>query len=73
MNTVKERVSIATFFRPRMDAEIGPAPSLITPETPALFRRIMVAEHLKGYLKSKLKGKAYLDAMRVRHEEPSKT
>ncbi|KAI6705621.1 hypothetical protein NL676_008583 [Syzygium grande] len=51
VNAVKERVSIATFFSPRMDAEIGPTPSLITPETPALFRRITVAEHLKGYLK----------------------
>ncbi|KAF8029371.1 hypothetical protein BT93_E1923 [Corymbia citriodora subsp. variegata] len=69
VNAVKERVSIATFFSPRMDAEMGPAPSLITPETPPLFRRITVAEHLRGYLTSKLQGKAYLDAMRVQHGE----
>ncbi|KAL3739738.1 hypothetical protein ACJRO7_021069 [Eucalyptus globulus] len=69
VNAVKERVSMATFFSPRMDAEIGPAPSLITSKTPALFRRITVAEHLRGYLTSKLQGKAYLDAMRVQHEE----
>ncbi|XP_010057211.2 protein SRG1 [Eucalyptus grandis] len=73
VNAVKERVSIATFFSPRMDAEIGPMQSLIAPETPALFRRITVAEHLKGYLTSELQGKAYLDAMRIRHEEASKS
>ncbi|XP_056175912.1 protein SRG1-like [Syzygium oleosum] len=73
VNAVKERISIATFFSPRIDAKIGPTPSLITPETPALFRRTTVAEHLKGYLTSELKGKAHLDAMRVRHEEPSKS
>ncbi|KAF8029098.1 hypothetical protein BT93_E1692 [Corymbia citriodora subsp. variegata] len=70
VNAVKERISIATFFHPRIDVEIGPAPSLITPETPAMFRRITVAEHLKGYRSRELNGKAYLDAMRVRHEEP---
>ncbi|XP_010057213.2 protein SRG1-like isoform X1 [Eucalyptus grandis] len=69
VNAVKERISIATFFSPRMDAEIGPASSLITSETPAMFRRITAAEHLKGYLSRELNGKAYLDAMRVQNNE----
>ncbi|KAI6705624.1 hypothetical protein NL676_008586 [Syzygium grande] len=40
VNAVKERISTATSFSPRIDAEIGQTPSLITPETPAMFRRI---------------------------------
>ncbi|XP_056175929.1 protein SRG1-like [Syzygium oleosum] len=69
VNAVKERISTASFFSPRIDAEIGRTPSLITPETPAMFRRITVAEYLNGYLSRELNGKAYLDAMRVRHNE----
>ncbi|PKI69090.1 hypothetical protein CRG98_010559 [Punica granatum] len=51
VNALKERISMATFYSPNMDAEIGPAPSLVTPESPALFRRISVVEHLKGFLR----------------------
>ncbi|PKI69083.1 hypothetical protein CRG98_010552 [Punica granatum] len=65
VNALKERISVATFYSPNMDAEIGPAPSLVTPDSPALFRRISVAEHLKGYFSGELRGKAYLDTMRI--------
>lgn len=48
MNQEKERLSIATFYSPKLDGEMGPAPSLITPERPALFKRIGVADYFKG-------------------------
>nr|POE91256.1 protein srg1 [Quercus suber] len=35
VNSAKERLSMATFYSPRPEADIGPAPSLITPESPA--------------------------------------
>ncbi|KAI8525758.1 hypothetical protein RHMOL_Rhmol13G0254900 [Rhododendron molle] len=68
VNSRKERLSIATFYDPGFDGEIGPAPSLITPQTPALFRRIGVAEYFKGYFAQKLDGKSYLDAMRIENQ-----
>ncbi|KAI7755238.1 hypothetical protein M8C21_000289, partial [Ambrosia artemisiifolia] len=40
VNAEKERISIATFISPNLGMEIGPALSLITPETPAKFTRI---------------------------------
>ncbi|KAG5517117.1 hypothetical protein RHGRI_037768 [Rhododendron griersonianum] len=65
VNSMKERLSIGTFYSPRVDGEMGPAPSLITPQTPALFRRIRVAEYVKDYFARKLDGKSNLDAMRI--------
>ncbi|GMJ07546.1 SENESCENCE-RELATED GENE 1, senescence-related gene 1 [Hibiscus trionum] len=69
VNSVKERVSVATFYSPKLDGEMGPAPSLITPQTPPLFRRIGVADYFKGYFSRELRGKSYLDVLRVQDEE----
>ncbi|PIA30037.1 hypothetical protein AQUCO_05700026v1 [Aquilegia coerulea] len=65
VNKLKERLSIATFYYPRFDSEIGPAHSLVTEKNPALFRRIIVKDYLKGLFASKPCGKSYLDVMRI--------
>lgn len=62
---MKERLSIAAFYSPKPDGEIGPAPSLITPETPALFRRISAPDYFKGYFSRELRGNSYVDVMRI--------
>lgn len=64
VNRGKERLSVATFHNPGLDLEIGPSPSLVTPENPAKFRRITTTDYLKGYFARKLEGKSYLDVMR---------
>lgn len=69
VNAVKERLSIATFYNPSLTSEIGPAPSLLTPERPALFRRIGVANFFRGYFAHELRGKSYVDAIRIGNEE----
>ncbi|RVW95250.1 Codeine O-demethylase [Vitis vinifera] len=69
VNSVKERLSIATFYNPQMDAEIGPVPSLITPEFPALFRRVGVADYVKKLFSRELGGKSYLEALRIDGKE----
>ena len=69
MNSVMERLSVATFYNPKLDGDMGPAPSLITPEMPALFKRINVADYFKGLFARPLQGKTYLDTMRVDAEE----
>ncbi|KAL5577113.1 hypothetical protein UlMin_018812 [Ulmus minor] len=69
VNGKKERLSLATFLFPRLDGEFGPAPSLITTKTPALFRRIGAADYIKGYFSRELIGKSYVDVMRINNEE----
>ena len=44
---MKERLSFATFCNPKLDEEFGPTLNFITPESPALFKRINVVDHLK--------------------------
>ncbi|KAA8515003.1 hypothetical protein F0562_018210 [Nyssa sinensis] len=69
VNSDKERLSIATFLSPKLDDEWGPAPSLVTPETPALFRRVGTADFFRGYFSRELRGKSYVDVMRIQNEE----
>ncbi|XVE88299.1 hypothetical protein DITRI_Ditri19aG0058800 [Diplodiscus trichospermus] len=69
VNRAKERLSVATFYNPMLDGDLGPAPSLITPETPALFRRTQVADYFKGFYSRELRGKSYVDVFRVQNME----
>ncbi|KAK2642692.1 hypothetical protein Ddye_024455 [Dipteronia dyeriana] len=69
VNSLKERISAATFCSPNLDREIGPAPSLVTPETPAMFRRIGVVDYFKELYSRKLDGKVHLDFMRIQNEQ----
>ncbi|XP_059437863.1 protein SRG1-like [Corylus avellana] len=64
VNSEKERISIAMFFNPKLDAEIGPAKSLLNTETPPLFKRIGMEEYVKDYFSRNMNGKS-LDNMRI--------
>lgn len=57
VNSQKERLSIVAFYGPGWSGNIGPAPTLVTPETPALFKTIGVADFYKGYLSPEHLGK----------------
>ena len=65
VNSAKERLSVATFYSPSLEADMGPAPSLITPESPALFKRIGVADYFREFLSRELNGRALIDSMRI--------
>ncbi|KAL4295671.1 hypothetical protein GQ457_12G024300 [Hibiscus cannabinus] len=69
VNSVKERLSVATFYSPKLDGDMGPAPSLITPQTPPLFRRVSVVDYFKSFLSRKLSRKSLLDVLRVEDEQ----
>lgn len=69
VNSSKERLSIATFYSPRLDGSIGPAPSLITPQTPPRFKTMTSADYYKGYFARELRGKSYLDVIRIQQDE----
>eukprot|EP00262_Sarcandra_glabra_P005979 TRINITY_DN1794_c1_g1_i1.p1 TRINITY_DN1794_c1_g1~~TRINITY_DN1794_c1_g1_i1.p1 ORF type:complete len:373 (-),score=71.95 TRINITY_DN1794_c1_g1_i1:118-1185(-) len=64
VNSEKERLSIATFYSPKLDKEMGPAPSLINPQRPALFKRVGVEKYFTELFTRKLQGKAFLDSFR---------
>ncbi|KAI3881768.1 hypothetical protein MKW92_025929 [Papaver armeniacum] len=49
INSTKERLSVATFHSPKVDAEICPIHSMITPETPALFRTNGYEDYMKKF------------------------
>ncbi|XP_042487733.1 probable 2-oxoglutarate/Fe(II)-dependent dioxygenase [Macadamia integrifolia] len=69
VNSKKERLSMATFYSPNPDGEVGPARSLIGPGRPALFRRKGVADYFKALFTRKLDGKSYIEAMRIQNGE----
>ncbi|KAB1208590.1 Protein SRG1 [Morella rubra] len=69
VNSEKERLSIATFYNPNLEGDMGPAPSLITSKSPALFKRIGVTDYFKGLFSRTLDGKSYIDSMRIQKEE----
>ncbi|XP_062096714.1 protein SRG1-like [Humulus lupulus] len=65
VNAEKERLSIGTFYGPSLSGDLGPAPSLVTPKTPAQFKRIRVVDYFKSFFARELRGKSYIDAMRI--------
>ncbi|GMN43402.1 hypothetical protein TIFTF001_012605 [Ficus carica] len=67
VNIAKERLSVATFHNPKLDAQLGPAPSLMTPQTPPMFRSITVSDYYKGYFSRELRSKSYIDVVRTPH------
>lgn len=67
VNSSKERLSMATFYSPNIEGVLGPARSLITPETPVLFKTIGVADYFKGLFARELRGKSYLDVLRIQN------
>ena len=66
VNPMKERLSIATFYSPKLDGDMGPAPSLVTQHSPVLFKRIGVADYFRGLFSRELHGKSYLEVLRIK-------
>lgn len=74
VNSEKERISIAMFFNPKLEAEIGPATSMLNPQNQPLFKRIGMEEYVKEYFFSqKLNGKSYLEKMRIKSDQEDST
>ncbi|RZC89597.1 hypothetical protein C5167_027140 [Papaver somniferum] len=70
VDSTKERLSVAAFHSTNLNAELGPAHSLINPPNkPALFRRESVETYFKNFFARKLDGKSYLASMRIDNEQ----
>ncbi|KAK7303053.1 hypothetical protein RJT34_13952 [Clitoria ternatea] len=68
VNSEKERISIAMFFNPKFESEIGPTINLIDRENPPLYKTIKMEKYIKDVLSRKLDGKSYLDHMKITNE-----
>ncbi|CAI8617656.1 unnamed protein product [Vicia faba] len=73
VNLKMERFSIATFYSPGKEGTVCPAPSLVTPNTPAVFKKISVKDYYMGYLGRELRGKSFLDSLRIQNEDEKDT
>ncbi|KAF7808456.1 protein SRG1-like [Senna tora] len=67
VNSQKERMSIATFYSAKQERNIGPSPSLVTPQTPPLFKTIRVSEYRRRFFSRQLSGKSLLDSIRIQN------
>lgn len=59
-----ERLSIAAFHSPGIEAMIGPLMELVKDKTPK-YKTIDAHEYLKLFVNSKLDGKRLIDHMRI--------
>ncbi|KAF3442334.1 hypothetical protein FNV43_RR16250 [Rhamnella rubrinervis] len=61
----KERLSIATFYNPSFESEIGPTQSLITEKSPPKYRRLGTQEYFKRLFTLEIDRKSYLECMKL--------
>ena len=69
VNPKKERMSIAFFFNPNFQAEVGPADGLINPNNPPRFGRVGMEKYVNDYFSRRLEGKSYLEYMKINPDE----
>ncbi|XP_054782214.1 protein DMR6-LIKE OXYGENASE 2-like [Prosopis cineraria] len=65
VNSEKERMSIPTFYCPSQDAVIGPAPDLIDPHHPALYRNFTYSEYYLKFWNRGLSKETCLDLFKA--------
>ncbi|XP_057948233.1 protein SRG1-like [Malania oleifera] len=65
VNSTQERFSLAMFFSPKLQAEVGPARSLINSQNPPLFESIVMRNYLKKFFSRQLDRKTNIEHMRI--------
>ncbi|XP_071715208.1 oxoglutarate-dependent flavonoid 7-O-demethylase 1-like [Rutidosis leptorrhynchoides] len=72
VNEVKKRISLAMFFNPKLEADVGPAKSLLknTRNLP-MYKTIVMEQYLKDFFSRKLNGKTFLEKMKIKNNETS--
>ncbi|KVH89441.1 codeine O-demethylase-like [Cynara cardunculus var. scolymus] len=74
VNATKERMSLAMFFNPKMEADVGPSKGLLTStRNPPLYKTLVMEQYLKEFFSRKLNGKAFLKKMKIKDEEGYET
>ncbi|KAM7257472.1 hypothetical protein ACFE04_013213 [Oxalis oulophora] len=65
VNSEKERISVGFFVNPKLEAEVGPATSLINRQNTPKFKTISMENYLKWFFSHELIGRSNLEALRV--------
>ncbi|KAK1420377.1 hypothetical protein QVD17_21920 [Tagetes erecta] len=74
VNATKERISLAMFFNPKLEADVGPAKSLVANTgAPPLYKTQVMEQYLKDFFSRKLNGKTFLERMKIRYGEATQT
>ncbi|GKD92594.1 codeine O-demethylase-like protein [Tanacetum coccineum] len=69
VNAMKERISLAMFFNPKLEANVGPAKSLLkNTGVPPLYKTVVMEQYLKEFFSVKLNGKTFLKKMKLGNE-----
>ncbi|CAH1448615.1 unnamed protein product [Lactuca virosa] len=67
VNAIKERMSLAMFFNPKLEADVGPSKSLIrNTGNPPLYKTLVMEQYLKDFFSRKLNGKTFLEKMKIK-------
>ncbi|KAL8192132.1 hypothetical protein R6Q57_027994 [Mikania cordata] len=70
VNATKERISLAMFFNPKLEADVGPAKSLIAnTRDPPMYKTLVMEQYLKDFFSRKLNGKTFLERMKIKNAE----
>ncbi|KAH9293924.1 hypothetical protein KI387_040874, partial [Taxus chinensis] len=65
-NSERDRISIAMFYGPGRDTEVGPAPELIDELHPCQYRRFIRAEYMRHFSSDKLDGKKRIEFVKIK-------
>ncbi|XP_058074993.1 jasmonate-induced oxygenase 4-like [Magnolia sinica] len=64
-NSTQERLSVAFFYNPKNDVQVGPAPTLVTPDRPALYQPITFGDY-RLYMRTKgPRGKSHVECLKL--------
>lgn len=70
VNATHDRLSMAVFVRPPMDARVAPFPELLLGKGESAYREFTYAEYRSAALKNKTEGRSNLDRFRVAPPPP---
>ncbi|MFS8015961.1 putative codeine 3-O-demethylase [Helianthus anomalus] len=74
VNATKERLSLAMFFNPKLESDVGPSKSLIrNTGNPPLYKTLVMEQYLKEFFSRKLNGKTFLEKMKIKNGDFDKT
>ncbi|KAI7734006.1 hypothetical protein M8C21_017907, partial [Ambrosia artemisiifolia] len=74
VNATKERLSLAMFFNPKLEADVGPSKSLTrNTGNPPLYKTLVMEQYLKEFFSRKLNGKTFLEKMKIKNENVHET
>ncbi|GLJ27755.1 hypothetical protein SUGI_0544710 [Cryptomeria japonica] len=65
-NRDRDRISIAMFYSPSGECEVGPAPELIDELHPCQYRTFIRKDYMRQYFSSKLDGKASIEFTKIK-------